>query len=255
MDRRYSPKTKQGGNILTFSRKGSGKIVVFMIVLLLISSLSYAQEGAALYQFGKSLRYSVLDAATIVINSNKYKISNRIIIRSKQDKVSLLSQFTEIKELIELASFDKDKLFLASLAQQINPIKYAERVHSHKDVIYAQPDLLQVRKSSGCNGTHEIKRHDDISSVFKKIWQQSKGEGISIAIIDDGFDLSHPELANTKTAFSYDVDGRILNARPKVPVDRHGNKVAGLIFAKHDKHGVEGIAPNADYIYIRQVNS
>ena len=71
-------------------------------------------------------------------------------------------------------------------------------------------------------------------------------------VINDGFDLKNDEFENLKTTFTYDLSDRVLNSSPKSDVDTHGTKIARVLFAKHDKKGVEGIAPLAEFIAIRQ---
>jgi hypothetical protein len=72
--------------------------------------------------------------------------------------------------------------------------------------------------------------------------QWSRGEGVSIAIIDTGVEMSHPDLA-----------GRISSARNFIDrdmaafeTDRHGTGVAGIIGADANNHlGIVGVAPAA----------
>jgi hypothetical protein len=72
--------------------------------------------------------------------------------------------------------------------------------------------------------------------------QWSRGEGVSIAIIDTGVEVSHPDLA-----------GRVANARNFVDhdmaafeTDRHGTGVAGIIGADANNNlGIVGVAPAA----------
>jgi subtilisin family serine protease len=70
----------------------------------------------------------------------------------------------------------------------------------------------------------------------------SRGQGISIAIIDTGVDASHPDL-----------QGRVASARNLVDRDaaqfgrdRHGTEVAGVIAAvANNRLGIVGVAPEA----------
>lgn len=81
-------------------------------------------------------------------------------------------------------------------------------------------------------------------------WDLSKGDKkIKVAIIDEGFDLKHPELSNN-----------ILNPRnialPKQSVQigptGHGTHVAGTaIGAMDNNNGLAGIAPNCQFIPIQ----
>lgn len=70
--------------------------------------------------------------------------------------------------------------------------------------------------------------------------QWSRGRGISVAVIDTGVDLSHPELAGRiRLARNFvDSDARRFRA------DRHGTAVSGVIAALTDNGtGIIGVAP------------
>ena len=70
--------------------------------------------------------------------------------------------------------------------------------------------------------------------ALEKIWPYSKGKGSRVAVIDTGVSLNLPDLRQTKLRFSWDIDLNIPGAVPE-PHQKHGNKVAGLIWAQPDK--------------------
>ena len=74
------------------------------------------------------------------------------------------------------------------------------------------------------------------------------GTGATIAVIDTGVDLDHPEFTGRIVA-GYDfVDG---DAIPE-DIDGHGTHVAGTIAGRHDDNlGISGIAPAANIMPIR----
>ena len=73
-------------------------------------------------------------------------------------------------------------------------------------------------------------------------WAVTKGEGVNVAVVDDGLQFDHPDLTDnvvTSRNHSY-VGGSVYNA------DRtHGTAVAGLIAARDNDIGVRGVAPRA----------
>jgi subtilisin family serine protease len=73
----------------------------------------------------------------------------------------------------------------------------------------------------------------------------SRGEGVTIGVIDTGVDASHPELA-----------GRIVRQEnlvgDRVAAERHGTAVAGLIGAAgNNSRGIIGVAPAAGLYALR----
>ncbi|MDQ0268465.1 S8 family peptidase [Cytobacillus purgationiresistens] len=87
-----------------------------------------------------------------------------------------------------------------------------------------------------------------------KVWSQTKGNGIKVAILDTGCDIDHPDL-----------QGRIIGGRNFTDDDNsdpelfedyngHGTHVAGTIAANENGMGVTGVAPEADLLIVKVLN-
>ena len=76
------------------------------------------------------------------------------------------------------------------------------------------------------------------------VWEEGiTGEGVNVAVVDDGMDHRHEDLAsNVYAPRNHDYTGRgdIYNPR-----DHHGTAVAGIIAARDNDFGVRGVAPRA----------
>lgn len=70
-------------------------------------------------------------------------------------------------------------------------------------------------------------------------WQQTKGEGVRVAVLDTGIDASHPDLAGCIAAMA-DFSGSVRGTRD---VQGHGTHCAGIIGARQNTVGVVGVAP------------
>ncbi|MGE5553439.1 MAG: S8 family peptidase [Betaproteobacteria bacterium] len=71
------------------------------------------------------------------------------------------------------------------------------------------------------------------------LWDQEEGAGVSVAILDTGVDLNHPDLFPNLAA-----GVNILNPRrPPMDDNGHGTHVAGIIAAVQNGVGVVGVAP------------
>ncbi|MER5867688.1 S8 family serine peptidase [Kitasatospora sp. NPDC002040] len=86
-----------------------------------------------------------------------------------------------------------------------------------------------------------------------KAWAVTKGDGVKVAVIDQGVDGTHPDLVG-QVLPGYDPSGQGLEKAPKVG---HGTSMAGVIAGKgHDgDSGVIGVAPGAKIIPIYKVNA
>jgi major intracellular serine protease len=83
------------------------------------------------------------------------------------------------------------------------------------------------------------------------VWEKFTGKGITIAILDTGCDLTHPELKDRIIGgrnFTNDDNGNIEIFRD---YNGHGTHVAGTIAASRNVKGVVGVAPEANLLIIK----
>src|SRR5438034_4952243 len=77
------------------------------------------------------------------------------------------------------------------------------------------------------------------------------GAGVRVGLIDEGFDITHPDLAGRfDLADSYDPrDGAVTSIRPDSSSNVHGTWVAGVLGARgDDDFGMIGVAPDATLV-------
>ena len=79
------------------------------------------------------------------------------------------------------------------------------------------------------------------------------GAGITVGVVDDGIDTSHPDLQNNLNfSLAYDTQFDTNDGQPKYPYligppDNHGTLVAGIIAAEaNNETGIRGAAPDAE---------
>ncbi len=90
----------------------------------------------------------------------------------------------------------------------------------------------------------------DASANVVDAWQLSQGEGIVVAIIDDGVDLDHKEFRGEgKIVAPRDVTSDNNNPRPR-DGENHGTMCAGIAVA-NGEFGAAGVAPKAKLMPIR----
>lgn len=84
-----------------------------------------------------------------------------------------------------------------------------------------------------------------------KIWNQTKGKGVNVAILDTGCDTAHPDLKERIVGgrnFTKDDGG---NPNVYEDYNGHGTHVAGTIAAIQNNTGVVGVAPEANLLIIK----
>lgn len=149
-----------------------------------------------------------------------------------------------------------------------NALDMANFYHESGVVVYAEPDFLQVIQRLSVpndmlfNWQWHLRNtgqffgatpNADIAAV--DAWGISQGNSsIIIAVVDDGVELTHPELAGQLVA-GYDFANNDNDPSPNWWGEGHGTSVAGLIAAKtNNSIGVAGVCPNCRIMPIKLFN-
>jgi subtilisin-like proprotein convertase family protein len=78
-------------------------------------------------------------------------------------------------------------------------------------------------------------------------WMRTKGEGVVVALCDDGVEMTHHDLiANMRPDLSFDFELGIANGGPRNSGSVFGTTAAGLIAASLNGEGIVGAAPGAE---------
>jgi len=133
----------------------------------------------------------------------------------------------------------------------------SESLLSRKEVELCHPELIRKRsfkkihpmqwhlKTTTVNGV--LVRADVKADLAHKL---TKGENIIIALIDDGFDIDHPEFNQPgKVIHSRDASTNTNDPRPKNLYNNHGTACAGVAAAAGIK--ASGVAPAAFLLPVR----
>ena len=131
------------------------------------------------------------------------------------------------------------------------------------DVVYCHPELIQERrrkqvfpqqwhlKATTVNNV-AVNAHVNVEAAHAI----TRGAGVTIAVIDDGVDIDHPEFGGAgKVVAPRDATLRTNDPRPKDTVpsqdgDNHGTACAGVACA-NGVEGASGVAPLARLMPIR----
>ncbi len=83
-----------------------------------------------------------------------------------------------------------------------------------------------------------------------KLWEETKGEGITVAVLDTGVHDGHPVLPGRVRGFmAFDPLGRRITADPAFDADDHGTHVCGTIAGGETSDKVAiGVAPGASLV-------
>lgn len=129
--------------------------------------------------------------------------------------------------------------------------------------VFAEPDLLQAlvgRFTPGDDRFSEQWQHAAIQSELA--WNVTRGAPVRVAVIDNGFQINHPDLKDGIVGGGFFQSGmpgeaKYIPFHPGMsgfPVDRHGTLCLGMVGARVNGQGVCGSAPEAELIAIAAVN-
>lgn len=174
-------------------------------------------------------------------------------------------------ELVEARG--ADEFIVRTTQESRNPIKVAEALQKAEAVEVAEPELATVGKLSSfmlptdalLNEQWHLKNtgfHRGTSLFFKKdadarvldAWELLRSLGsssVTVAVIDDGFDLAHPDIGGTgKVIHPFDFTRNSNDPSPGAG-DWHGTACAGVAIGSAGGGDIVGAAPNASFIPVR----
>ncbi|GAA3620561.1 S8 family peptidase [Flavivirga jejuensis] len=127
-----------------------------------------------------------------------------------------------------------------------------------KEVELCHPELIRYKKKKNIYEQQwHLKKtklnNTDVDAHINVLeaWKHTKGNEATIAIIDDGIDIDHPEF-NTKgkVVHPWDATLKTSDPRPKFKYENHGTACAGVACASGIKMA-SGVAPDSKLMPIR----
>lgn len=87
-----------------------------------------------------------------------------------------------------------------------------------------------------------------------KLWNETKGKGIKVAVLDTGCETAHPDLKDRIIGGRNFTDDDRSNPDIYTDYNGHGTHVAGTIAAQENEAGVIGVAPEAGLLIVKVLN-
>ncbi len=209
-------------------------------------------------------------------------VTDSFFIKFKSDTSErYIRQYIEDECLEIVEDFGNNSLLVrVTDATGKNPIRTANSAILREEVEYAEPNLTrelirfgfipadphftkQWHLHAPSNG-HELVAGADISTP--DAWEITKGRrDVVVAVMDDGFDLTHPDFigqdkvadklnvtvpVNGPLQYDSDVSPRAAPS-PFVSGDYHGTPCAGVAVAELNGEGTVGVAPGCALLAVR----
>ncbi|MGB7085223.1 MAG: S8 family serine peptidase, partial [Phormidesmis sp.] len=156
--------------------------------------------------------------------------------------------------------------FVVGPAARQNPLKIANQLTRHPDVLLAEPNIIMATAPLyrptdtrypeqwhlfHRGGAADLAANSHVSA--EKAWDITRGSrSVVIAIADDSFDLAHPDLQGSgKIVAPRDLKNKDALPTPTADYENHGTAVAGVALAEETGKGIVGIAPGCSLMPIQ----
>jgi subtilisin family serine protease len=204
-----------------------------------------------------------LDTTKFIFDEGSYSriVADRINIALKDRTVSiqdflvdLYKNFMDSSHQVVYYDHETSRLQLQFDVRQRGSIKHDLRASMHNyDFLIWDESIFHttVQFNDPVFSSADHRWYMDAVNATRA-WQVTTGnDSVTVAIIDDGFDLTHPELLNKSLRKPYNLysrDGSVYGTQKTF----HGTHVAGIVFANQNNNiGGSGIAPNCSFMPIQ----
>ena len=199
--------------------------------------------------------------------NTRYYITDKITVKfKKQTSVEQIDALMDELGLKYIRHYNEQTYLLqVTSSSGMNPIKVAAQINTHKRMIaYGEPNLVsrfapsftppdtKFAEQWHLKSTEAPELTENADIGVTQAWDITQGSrDIVIAVLDDGFDLSHPDLSGEgKVVFPKDFVTGTNNPIPGAG-SFHGTPCAGLAIAEQNGDGVVGVAPKCAFMPVR----
>lgn len=244
------------------------------IALLFLSSCSMnlrAKTGVLAFRnFSEPVLLELQDDGLYQRHGSRLKVqlAPRLIVKtaSNTNAAEVAALSPDVTRITDLFLMQKERYFLLHFSSQGQALQALKILQQQPLIHLVQPDLQQQKTraelDAGLGNTlvAQVKINTELPAYIQRVQQQGLwpgrgGEGVTVAVIDDGFFLAHSEFSQLHTKLYYDFSSKKLLGidSPSTGVSgSHGTKIAGILFAAHNQQLPEGLVPKANFVGINQ---
>ena len=203
-----------------------------------------------------------IEPVLIYEDGTKQMLNGQINVKVKPNS-NLRNLIQKWNFTIEENQFDKGIFLLSSNTYSTEEIfSIVNELQNKKEIEFAEPNFIRliipytndpyftsqwaIKNQGYNNGTVGA------DMKVENAWNYSTGNGIKVAIIDEGVDLNHPDLQNNLLS-GYDATGNNSGGAPNTNNnDAHGTSCAGIVASiSNNNIGTVGVAYNSKIIPVR----
>jgi subtilisin family serine protease len=202
-----------------------------------------------------------IEVEPVLIYSDGVKqiCNGEIIIKTSGDLNKIFNNLTFT--FIENELFENQYLVKFETLNTFDLFDLVKNLQKNNEVEFVEPNFTRLLKphtndpffsQQWAINNNGLLWSSDADMDVDDAWIHSTGSGIKVAIIDEGVDLTHPDLINNLLP-GFDATGNNSNGAPNANNnDAHGTACAGIVAAVANNNiGISGIAYNAKIIPVR----
>ena len=203
-------------------------------------------------------------------SATRYYITDKVVTQFKpgvsDSKIEKILDQCGLNYVKAYAGSGRNFLLEVTKSTQKNPVKICLDLQGMPEVLHAEPNLVnrfqnfyEPTEDFYANQWHlsnqggiELLAGADVNAPVA--WNITRGRrDVVVAVIDDGFDVSHPDLNGAgKIVFPKDfIDGDLSPMPDAVFGDYHGTPCAGVAIGEENGTGIVGAAPGCAFMPIR----
>lgn len=191
-------------------------------------------------------------------------IDENIILTLRHEGTGQLEKIMDAFRLEYVRPMGNAHVLRVTTATGQNPIKTANEIAERDEVESCSPDIMQqiqyhqnaVLFDRQWYLTADLISHPSVrtnaSSEVPEAWMNTTGSPeIVVAVVDDGFDLSHPAFGGTR--IHPDAKTFVSGDTSPEPESRdfHGTPVASISVGSHSNGAMRGIAPRCTFLPVQ----
>ncbi len=244
-----------------------------MLKILFLLMISFLPSFADFYYYKGEKRYIQKDETSnknrTISNYSLYKtdanqnliITKNIIVCFKD--ISIKNSIENRFNLKEIKKLHNDTFVYETKSK--NVLNTANSIYEENGIKYSHPDFIVKKRVRTTDPLYNkawhlknkiYKRNADIN--VESAWKYSKGEGVIVAVYDEGIDINHEDLRGNIIGFNNFNDQTTTFPLPSpyasnksIHNNWHGTACAGLIAAEENRKGSVGVAPKAKILAVR----
>ncbi|RMG04606.1 MAG: hypothetical protein D6726_03050, partial [Nitrospirae bacterium] len=171
-------------------------------------------------------------------------VPGRVLIVTHKDQVNLVELLINKYDLKVVKTY-----YLKSLGYRVDVMStkrdvpdLVKKISAEEGVVIVQPEYILRTMTEPMSDMQKIQKILNLPELHNR--HDLKGKGVTVGIIDTGVDENHPDLKGSVVRRENLIESPY---RPEI----HGTAVAGIIAARINDYGIEGVAPEAGLFVLR----